>query len=764
VRAWFFAALFLACIALPPVNAEQPLPLRRFALVAGSNDGGEGRVRLKYAESDARSFAAVIEELGGVRSEDLVLVVSPDLARFQSALFRVQQMVRSVPGGDERRELIVYYSGHSDDEGLILGRERFPWEELRHKIDAIPADVKVAILDSCSSGSMTRTKGGVARPAFLFDASTDMKGHAFLTSSSAEEAAQESDRIEGSFFTHYLISGMRGAADTVGDGVVTLNEAYAFAFQETLASTEKTEYGPQHPAYDINLTGSGDLVLTDLRAASARVSVAEDVAGRLYFRNDRGVLAVELNKAEGQRVELGLEPGTYGVLLDAKNGRLGTQIRVSAHQRALLSLSSLRRISADRATARGADAGTADASAGDASDNPNDPVAAAAALGAAVGAAVGRAVATAITTTVDAVGPRPASSPPEEQSPRARERAPRESSYEPFHLTLLPDMTDGLFASRASHSVTVNLLVGASASSRGFEAGALANFESQGMSGFQAAGLGNVVLGDTDGWQSAGLVNVVGGEMRFVQTAGLANASFGAAFGAQIAGLGNWSAAELHGAQVAGLINWSSEELWGAQVSGVGNWSRGIHGPQISVVNVAGTVSGAQIGVVNIAGRVSGVQIGVVNISRQIDGVPIGLVSIEERGRHKVDFWWGSDGSVNTAISLGSRYFYTVFSAGWIPDSQPSPWSLGAGLGVHTPLGRLFADADLSLIADQGSFRDIASSGASDIHSRFRAVLGIPLMGELAIVGGVVVKIGLPGGTTSTAPTYSPELIVGVQI
>ena len=44
------------------------------------------------------------------------------------------------------------------------------------------------------------------------------------------EAAQESDRICASYFTHYLVSGFRGAADLSGDGKVTLNEAYQFAF------------------------------------------------------------------------------------------------------------------------------------------------------------------------------------------------------------------------------------------------------------------------------------------------------------------------------------------------------------------------------------------------------------------------------------------------------------------------------------------------------------------------------------------------------
>ena len=278
------AVLVVAALVALSAAAETTVQLRRFAFVTGSTDGGSSLVKLKYAESDARSFASLMQDLGGVKPRDLVLVSSPTLSRFEDGLQRVRQMVSSPREMDERREFVFYYSGHSDDDGLILGSERVTWGELRSEINDIPADVKVAILDSCSSGSLTRAKGGQARPAFLFDASSDMTGHAYLTSASAEEAAQESDRIGSSFFTHFLISGLRGAADTKGDGTVTLNEAYTYAFQETLASTEKTQYGPQHPAYDINLSGSGDLVLTDLRSSSAILRVGEDVAGRLYLR------------------------------------------------------------------------------------------------------------------------------------------------------------------------------------------------------------------------------------------------------------------------------------------------------------------------------------------------------------------------------------------------------------------------------------------------------------------------------------------------
>jgi hypothetical protein len=769
-------------------GAESPVPLRRFAMVAGSNYGGESLIRLKYAETDARSFAAVLQDLGGVRPQDLVLTLSPDLSRFEDAMGRVRQMVRSPREMDERRELVIYYSGHSDDEGLILGKDRYPWEQFRRDITDIPADVKIAILDSCSSGSLTRAKGGVARPAFLFDASSDMTGHAYLTSASAEEAAQESDRIGASFFTHYLISGLRGAADTVGDGVVTLNEAYAYAFQETLASTEKTEYGPQHAAYDINLTGSGDLVLTDLRSSAAGLTVAENIGGRLYFRDDQGVLAVELNKTEGQKTELGLEPGVYSVVLDRKGARFAAEVRVTTRQRGTLSMSMLRAVPLDKATARGENAGGQPPY--DQAVPPEivqrDPAAVlgasvGAAVGSAIGGAVGSAVSAAITAAAaaTAVGPAaqqvappdtiPASEAPTDagSEPPSREGGfPRPS---PIDFTLLPDLSNGLFSSRADHVVGINLLIGSSSYSRGFEFGGLANLESRDVSGFQAAGLANVVLGRLTGFQAAGLVNYLGGEARFFQAAGLLNVS-GGLVGAQTAGLGNVSLGAARGAQVAGLFNWDGVEVNGAQVAGAFNWGRSVTGPQISVVNVADTISGAQVGVVNIARHVSGTQVGLLNISEEIDGFPVGLVSVEAKGRHGVDLWVDMAGTTTAALSLGTRHMFTIFSVGWKPGPDPSLWSLGLGLGGRSHFKPFYLDYDLSMVTERTGFTNLGLSPMGALFPRVRAVVGLELFGGVAITAGAAVRILVPylsdgiSGANRSTTVFQPSIIVGLSI
>ncbi len=513
------AALAAAASPAASAGADAPSPLRRYALVAGSNDGGASRVRLRYAATDAQAMARVLRDLGGVRDEDLVLLVDPDLPTFTAALSRLRETVQAAGPAGERREIVFYYSGHSDERGLILGSDIYLYDDLRAVLALTRADVRVAILDSCSSGALTRAKGGSRRPAFLFDASQDMSGHAFITSSSAAEAAQESDRIGASFFTHYFVSGLRGAADATGDGLVTLNEAYAYAFQETLASTENTQYGPQHPAYDISLTGSGDLVLTDLRAASAVLVIAEEMGGRLYVRDARGALVVELAKTAGQRVELGLEPGIYALVLDDRGTRSAGEVSVSTGGRVLVGAANLRPVSGERTTSRGD------------GDPPADPTLA----------------------------------PPEGVEPD------EPLVYESFRLSFLPALAEWVFGSRVERAVSINLLIGTSARVTGVEFGSLLNFVTLDVDGLQGAGVGNIVLGELHGLQMAGVVNWAGsGAQGAAQIAGVVNLMPGVMNGGQIAGVANW-AGQVFGPQIS-VVN-IADTVRGVQI-GVVNVAR----------------------------------------------------------------------------------------------------------------------------------------------------------------------------------------------
>lgn len=311
--------IFTLLVLLPAANltAAQETDntaIKRFAMLVGANDGGKPRVKLKYAVSDAKSVSRVLENLGGVDPDNRILLEDPDRTTFFMEMGRLKEKIRKSKTEHIRVEVFVYYSGHSDENHIFLGEEKIPYKDFKDAINNLDADVRIAILDSCASGAFTRKKGGKKRRPFLMDSAYNMKGFAYMTSSSSDEASQESDRIRGSFFTHYLLSGLRGAADMSGDGRVTLNEAYQFSFNETLAKTEKTMSGPQHPYYNIEMNGTGDVVLTDIRQGAVLLVFSKNLSGKLFIHDENDTLVLELTKQRGRAIELALEEGEYRII------------------------------------------------------------------------------------------------------------------------------------------------------------------------------------------------------------------------------------------------------------------------------------------------------------------------------------------------------------------------------------------------------------------------------------------------------------------
>jgi hypothetical protein len=148
-------------------------------------------------------------------------------------------------------------------------------------LDNSGADVRLAFVDACQSGVLTRTKAASRAPSFVFELSERLgtRGTVIVTSSAGDETSQESDEIGGSYFTHYLVSALYGAADRDHDQLVTLAEAYDYVYAETVLRTAGTRGGTQHPSFGWDLTGEGDLILTDLDASRAALIFDPSMSG-----------------------------------------------------------------------------------------------------------------------------------------------------------------------------------------------------------------------------------------------------------------------------------------------------------------------------------------------------------------------------------------------------------------------------------------------------------------------------------------------------
>jgi Caspase domain len=355
-----FALVLVRYATADAAPAQSSAPLRRFALVIGSNNGGGDRDRLRYAGHDATTVADVLEQLGGVSQGDLSMLSEPDTRAVDGAFDALSQRVRDERKRGQRIELVVYYSGHSDETGILLSGAHYDYARLRDRIRDVPADVRIAIVDSCASGSFTRMKGGTKTAPFLRDSSNQVEGFAFLSSSSATEDAQESDKIGASFFTYFFITGLRGAADANHDGKITLTEAYQFAYQQTLSRTQNTVHGPQHPSYDMHLSGTGDVIITDLRSTGSTLVLPAAMRGHVTIVDKSGRVALELVKEPGEPLSLALPNDTYSMFVDTNGKALAGTITLDSSAPLMFDQDALHPASPEETVARGVEKDDAD--------------------------------------------------------------------------------------------------------------------------------------------------------------------------------------------------------------------------------------------------------------------------------------------------------------------------------------------------------------------------------------------------------------------
>jgi hypothetical protein len=163
-----------------------------------------------------------------------------------------------------------------------------------------------------------------------------------IASSSGQESAHETEALQGSFFTHYWLAALRGAADRGGDGVITLGEAFEYARMLTIRDTAMLGREPQHPSFQMKLTGRQDFPMATL--ANQRTTLLYDQATgpTEVVRLADGLVMVE-TPAGTRRVKLGLPAGGYLLRRRTKDGVYVHLVTLSAGRTSALSEADLAR-------------------------------------------------------------------------------------------------------------------------------------------------------------------------------------------------------------------------------------------------------------------------------------------------------------------------------------------------------------------------------------------------------------------------------------
>ncbi len=340
-------ALLLAL--LPALAAAETV---RFAVVVGNNAGSGALPPLRYAEADAGKFARVLLELGDVAPEHLVLLQGRPVRELEAALQTLRAQVDAIKRVPENRAVLVFYfSGHSDGENLELGGEVLPYSRLKSLVAGV-GDVRVVVVDACRSGAGFREKGGRQAEPFVIKLTDTLQstGDAYIASSAESEAALESKEVLGSIFTHHLVSGLRGVADTSGDGLVTLGEAYRYAYDQTVARTAMLPVGAQHPTYDYKLSGQGELVLSTLQRATAQLVLPEGAERAVVSDVLRDQVIAEVPSAATRAIAL--PAGQYGLRVFKAGQSFGGRVTVAEGGRREVSWEELSPITASTQVAR----------------------------------------------------------------------------------------------------------------------------------------------------------------------------------------------------------------------------------------------------------------------------------------------------------------------------------------------------------------------------------------------------------------------------
>ncbi|WP_108076115.1 caspase family protein [Vitiosangium sp. GDMCC 1.1324] len=307
LRSWLLFPLGVLLLLLP---ARAPAETVRLLVSIGANVGAPEDPVLSFADDDAERVRRLFIELGGVRTDRAYLLVDPTATVVRQRLAEVAGRIAELRSSGNDVVLVVYVSSHARAGVLHLAGTGLPLAELRDTTRQIGARLAVVIVDACESGTLAQRKGGSAAPAY--DVSLErlpLRGQVIISSSGPGESSEEWDSLKGSLFTHHLLTGLRGDADAEGDGKVSLSEAYAYAYRRTVAGSSSAG---QHPAYAWDLSGTGELILTEPDVARSALVFPSAASGRFVVASQpRSDVVAEVDKQSGRPLRLAVPPGRY---------------------------------------------------------------------------------------------------------------------------------------------------------------------------------------------------------------------------------------------------------------------------------------------------------------------------------------------------------------------------------------------------------------------------------------------------------------------
>lgn len=213
-----------------------------FAVVIGVERYRQAGIpAVDYAARDAQTVYAYLTRAMGFDAKNVVLLTDEGATKTDFEKNLKSWLANRV---GKRSRVFIYYAGHgapnpATGEGYLMPYEAdpnylsdtaFPLSELYAAVAKLPTNNVTVVLDACFSGQGGRSliaKG--ARPLVTtLREKTPENAIVLAAAQSSQISASDPARRHG-LLTSYLLEGLHGAADTRGDGRITIAELFAYA-------------------------------------------------------------------------------------------------------------------------------------------------------------------------------------------------------------------------------------------------------------------------------------------------------------------------------------------------------------------------------------------------------------------------------------------------------------------------------------------------------------------------------------------------------
>ena len=287
--------------------------MSKIALLIGISKYEAGLASLPKAEKDVEAMQRVLlnPEMGDFAPEDVTVLKNPQRQEMEDAIYHLY-------ANRHKDDLVLFYfSGHGvTDEGgdfyfstrqtqknqnRLIPTTAVAATNVHNWMNKSKSKRLVVILDCCFSGAFA--KGLTAKDSGTIDLQQYLggEGRAILTASTSTQYAFESDNLDLSIYTNYLVEGIeKGAADQDGDGLIAADELHQYAKSKVQeASPAMTpEFYPNKDGYRIFLAKSPK--------DDPRLKYRKEVERRI---NRRGKFTIPARRLlNSLRLQLHLEP------------------------------------------------------------------------------------------------------------------------------------------------------------------------------------------------------------------------------------------------------------------------------------------------------------------------------------------------------------------------------------------------------------------------------------------------------------------------